>query len=91
MNGTALYRALVEAGASEQIAKEAVEGVAYAHEAATRHDLAQVKNELEARIEAVKNELEVRMERGFRKVAISMVGLFVASQASTFTMLKLLL
>ncbi len=87
MNGTALYRALVEAGASEQIAKEAVEGVAYAHEAATKHEVTQVESGLRADIA----RLEVRMERGFRQIIVAMVGLFVASQAATFTMLKLLL
>lgn len=87
MNGTALYRALVEAGAGEEIAKEAVEGVAYAHDAATKHEVTQVEGDLRAAIA----RLEVRMERGFRQIIISMVGLFVASQAATFTMLKLLL
>lgn len=40
MNTTALYRALVEAGTDEDLAKEAAESVVYGHEGATKRDIA---------------------------------------------------
>ncbi len=43
MSATALYRALVDAGANEDLAKEAVESMVYAPEAATRTDIADVR------------------------------------------------
>ena len=43
MSATALYRALVDAGANEDLAKEAVENVVYAPEAATRSDIAELR------------------------------------------------
>ena len=46
MNGTALYRALVEAGTSEERAKEAAETVLYAKEGATRADIVGVQAEV---------------------------------------------
>ena len=46
MSGTALYRALVEAGASEERAKEAAESVVHAPEGATNSDIAGVKGEV---------------------------------------------
>ena len=46
MNGTALYRALVEAGTSEERAKEAAETVLYAKEGATRSDIVGVQAEV---------------------------------------------
>ena len=46
MNRTALYRALVEAGTSEKLAKEAAESVVYGQEAATHADVLGVRNEL---------------------------------------------
>lgn len=46
MNGTTLYRALVEAGASEERAKEAAESVLYAREGATRSDVVDVQAEV---------------------------------------------
>ena len=46
MNGTALYRALVEAGASEERAKEAAKSVVHAPEGATKADIAGVKTEI---------------------------------------------
>ena len=59
MNGTALYRALVEAGASEERAREAAESVVYAREGATRSDVAGVRSE----VAGVKSEVaEVRGE-----------------------------
>ena len=44
MNGTALYRALVEAGTSEERAKEAAESVVYAREGATKADIARSRS-----------------------------------------------
>ena len=46
MNGTALYRALVEAGASEERAKEAAESVVHAPQGATKADIADVRTEI---------------------------------------------
>ena len=46
MNGTALYRALVEAGASEERAKEAAESVVHAPQGATKADIADVRTEV---------------------------------------------
>ena len=59
MNGTALYRALVEAGASEERAKQAAESVVYAREGATRTDIADVVT----KVADVKSEVaDVRTE-----------------------------
>ena len=59
MNGTALYRALVEAGASEERAREAAESVVYAREGATRTDIADVVT----KVAEVKSEVaDVRAE-----------------------------
>ena len=46
MNGTALYRALVEAGASGERAKEAAESVVHAPQGATKADIADVRTEV---------------------------------------------
>ena len=66
MNGTALYRALVEAGASEERAREAAESVVYAREGATRSDVAGVKSEVvgvKSEVAGVKGEVaDVRTE-----------------------------
>ena len=66
MNGTALYRALVEAGASEERAREAAESVVYAREGATRTDIADVVTkvaEVKAEVAEVKTEVaEVKTE-----------------------------
>ena len=53
MNRTALYRALVEAGASEERAREAAESVVYGQEAATRSDIAEVNANLAAKLAEV--------------------------------------
>ena len=66
MNGTALYRALVEAGASEERAKAAADSVVYAPEAATRSDVATVEIKVaavEVKVAAVETKVaEVRTE-----------------------------
>ena len=74
MNGTALYRALVEAGASEERAMEAAEGVVHAREAATKADIAR---------------LEASMERNFRAQTFRLIGAFFALQALMLAALKL--
>ena len=59
MNGTALYRALVEAGTSEERAKQAAESVVYAREGATKTDIADVVT----KVAEVKTEVaDVRAE-----------------------------
>ena len=66
MNGTALYRALVEAGASEERAREAAESVVYAEEGATKTDIADVVMkvaEVKTEVAEVKAEVaDVRTE-----------------------------
>ena len=60
MNGTALYRALVEAGASEERAKQAAESVVYAREGATKSDIADVVTKVaEVKIEVAEVKTEV--------------------------------
>lgn len=73
MNGTALYRALVEAGTSEERAKEAAESVAYAREGATKADIA---------------ALEVAMERNFRAMTFRLIGAMFAMQALMLAALR---
>ena len=73
MNGTALYRALVEAGASEDRAKEAAESVVHAREGATKADIA---------------ALEVAMERNFRAMTFRLVGAIFAMQALMLAALR---
>ncbi len=58
MNRTGLYRALLEAGTSEGLAKEAAESVVYAHEAATKTDLAEAECELKAEMAGFANDLK---------------------------------
>ena len=70
MNGTALYRALVEAGASEERAKEAAESVVHAPEGATKADIAGVRTEIagvnaniaESKVETTNALAELRTE-----------------------------
>ena len=98
MNGTALYRALVEAGTSEERAKEAAESVVYAREGATKTDIAEVKTEVAGvRIELaqVKTELsdriaalEASMERNFRTMTFRLIGVFFALQALMLAALR---
>ena len=57
MNATALYKALIEAGASEDTAERAVEGLPLGGELATKSDLAQ----LGARLDTDIAQLEVRL------------------------------
>ena len=73
MNATALYRALVEAGASEERAKEAAESVVYAREGATKADIA---------------ALEVAMERNFRAMTFRLIGAMFAMQALMLAALR---
>ena len=84
MNGTALYRALVEAGTSEERAKEAAESVVYAKEGATKADLMGVKMELSDRIAA----LEASIERSFRTMTFRLIGAFFAMQALMLAALR---
>ncbi len=46
MSTTALYKALVEAGASKDAAERAVKGLAHTEEGAAKTDLAELKVEL---------------------------------------------
>ena len=75
MNGTALYRALVEAGASEERAKQAAESVVYAGEGATRTDIANVVTkvaEVRSEVAEVRTEVaEVRIEVAHVKTELS--------------------
>ena len=84
MNGTALYRALVEAGTSKERAKEAAESVVYAKEGAAKADLTEVKLELSDRIAAI----EVTMERNFRAMTFRLIGAFFALQALMLAALR---
>ena len=68
MNATALYKALTEAGASEDTAERAVEGLPLGGELATKSDLAQLGArldtdiaQLETRLGADIAQLEVRL------------------------------
>ncbi len=95
MNGTALYRALVEAGASEERAKEAAESVVHLPEAATRSDIAGVRIEIagvNANLAGVRTELaemETRLERSLREMSVRFLTLLIASQAVLFAGLRL--
>ena len=73
MNGTAPYRALVEAGTSEERAKEAAESVVYAREGATKAAIA---------------ALEVAMERNFRAMTFRLIGAMFAMQALMLAALR---
>ena len=95
MNGTALYRALVEAGASEERAKEAAESVMHAPEGATKADIAGVNANIagvrteiaEVRTEIA--EMETRIERSLREMSVRFLTLLIASQAVLFAGLRL--
>ena len=58
MTATALYRALVDAGAREEFAKEAAERVVYSPEGATKADVAEAKSELQVEIAEFRAELK---------------------------------
>ena len=58
MNATALYRALIDAGAKENLAKEAAESVVYSPEGATKSDVMQAKSELQVEIANLRTELK---------------------------------
>ena len=92
MNGTALYRALIEAGAGEERAKEATESVVYAPEAATKSDIAAVRSEIvETRGELLAriSALESTMERTFRMMTLRLAGVFLGVQALFLAALRL--
>ena len=57
MTATALYRALVDAGAKEELAKEAAERVVYSPEGATKSDVAKAKSELQLEIAELKGDI----------------------------------
>ena len=73
MNATALNRALVEAGTSEERAKEAAESVVDAREGAAKADIA---------------ALEVTMERSFRTMTLRLTGAMFAMQALMLAALR---
>ena len=58
MNAAALYRALVDAGAKEDLAKEAAESVVYSPEGATKSDLREVRSEFKGDIAELRAELK---------------------------------
>lgn len=58
MTATALYRALVDAGAKEELAKEAAERVVYSPEGATKSDVARAKSELQLEIAHFRAEVK---------------------------------
>ena len=88
MNGTALYRALVEAGASTERAKEAAKSVMHLPEAATRSDIAGVNANI-AGVRTELAELETRLERSIREMSVRFLTLLIASQAVLFAGLRL--
>ena len=88
MNGTALYRALIKAGASEERAKEAAESVVYAPEGATKTDIAGVNANI-AGVRTEIAEMETRLERSLREMSVRFLTLLIASQAVLFAGLRL--
>ena len=88
MNGTALYRALVEAGASTERAKEAAKSVVHLPEAATRSDIAGVNANI-AGVRTEIAEMETRLERSIREMSVRFLTLLTASQAVLFAGLRL--
>ena len=58
MSATALYRALADAGANEDLAKEAAESVVYSPEGATKADVAGAKSELQVEIAEFRAEVK---------------------------------
>ena len=58
MTATALYRALVDAGAKEELAKEAAERVVYSPEGATKSDVAKAKSELQLEMAGFRAEVK---------------------------------
>ena len=99
MNGTALYRALVEAGANEERAKEAAESVVHAPEGATRADIvgvnaniAEFKVDMTTALAELRTEvaaMETRIERSLREMSVRFLTLLIASQAVLFAGLRL--
>ena len=58
MTATALYRALVDAGAKEELAKEAAERVVYSPEGETKSDVAKAKSELQLEMAGFRAEVK---------------------------------
>ena len=58
MTATALYRALADAGANEELAKEAAERVVYSPEGATKSDVVEAKSELQVEIAEFRAEVK---------------------------------
>ena len=77
MNGTALYRALVEASASEERTREAAESVVHLPEAATRSDIAGVNANI-AGVRTEIAEMETRLERSLREMSVRFLTLLIA-------------
>ena len=75
MNGTVLYRALVEADTSEERAKQAAESVVFAREGATKTDIADVRTkvtEVKTEVADVRTEVAgVRIELAQFKTELS--------------------
>ena len=99
MSKMALYRALVEAGASEERAKEAAQSVVYAPEGATKADIAEVnvnvaecKADMMTAVAGLRTEIEAmgtRLERSIREMSMRFLTLLIASQAVLFAGLHL--
>lgn len=58
MTAAALYRALVDAGTKDDLAKEAAESVVYSPEGATKSDVVEAKSELQVEIAEFRTELK---------------------------------
>lgn len=76
MSTTALYKALLEAGASENLAEKAVESLVFSDQAATKSDIAALKSDIA--------ELEIRLTWRIvlatsitTSIAIGAIGLMV--------------
>lgn len=74
MNATALYRALVDAGANQDLAKEAAESVVYSPEGATRSDLMEVRTELKGDIAELKGDI-AELKGDIADVRVGIAGL----------------
>ena len=73
MNATALYRALVDAGAQKDLAKEAAESVVYSPEDVSKSDLTEVQTEFKSDIAGLRAELkcDIAESRGELKADIA--------------------
>ncbi len=75
MSATALDKALLEAKVSEETAEKAVEGLAVAHDVATKTDVAELRTELKTDIA----ELEVRLVKWNIATNVATAGLIIAA------------